>query len=103
MKNENLKIEFTTFPIIGELDHRHILWRVEPSQLTFWQRLFNPWHLLRYVTRDGSWMDWYEPYEYKEIKKKYETLHDMEVRKEALRQIRAERRKSLKDEWENEE
>ena len=99
--DKNLKIEFRTFRIIGEEDMRHVAWRVVPSQLNWWQRLFNPWRLLSYVMSDGDYFNWFSLERYKSTKETYHTVGDIIERKKQLKYLSKERRKNIRDDWKN--
>ena len=82
--DKDLKIEFRTFPIIGEEELRYVAWRVEPSQLKWWQKLFNPWRLLNFVMSDGHYFNWFRFERYQELKEKYHTVGEIKYRKKYL-------------------
>ena len=97
--DKDLKIEFRTFRIIGEEEFRYVAWRVIPSQLKWWQRLFNLWRPLRFVMSDGDYFNWFRIERYIELKEKYHTVGDMQYRKKYLSNLSKMRKELNRRLW----
>ena len=84
MNKENLKIEFKTVPISPNIIHRYCYWRIVPSELNLFQRLFNnPWRKVWFIDR-GTKEEWFSPNNFVAVRSKYKTVGDMVAREERL-------------------
>ena len=76
----NLKIEFKTERNTERGLYRLVSWRVVPSELGLFRRLFlNPWHPV-YHYHDGYATDLFDPGEFKNLKESCKTVGDMKDR-----------------------
>lgn len=99
MNKENLKIEFKTVRILGITHYRYCFWRIVPSELGLFQRLFsNPWRQLWFI-HYGAKETWFSPYDFSEVKSKYKTVGDMAARKEKLEEGLKTQWNSIAESW----
>lgn len=76
----NLRIEFKTERNTERGLYRLVYWRIVPSELGLFRRLFlNPWHQAYYY-RDGSSTDLFDPGEFKSLKESCKTVGDIKDR-----------------------
>lgn len=87
MNRENLKIEFKTERISSSITSRYCYWRIVPSELGLFQRLFsNPWRQLWFIDR-GHKETWFSPNDFIALKSKYKTVGDMITREKKFNDI----------------
>ena len=72
----NLKIELSYSQLTG--NYRYYYWRIKPSELSFWNRLFNnAWHQLFHACGD-DWNPCFSPKRYWDDIDNLKTVEDIE-------------------------
>lgn len=100
MNKENLKVEFKTACISFNItNYRYCFWRIAPSELNLFQRLFlNPWRQVWYIDL-GTKETWISPGVFTTIKSKYKTVGDMIERENRLKGMLDEQRHGSVEAW----
>lgn len=76
MKPE-LKIEFATQKFSDRGFYRYVYWRVVPSELGFFRRLFNFWKKLYLYKPSGYSSDLFSSEDFKKVKNSCKTVGDI--------------------------
>lgn len=88
--DKNLKVEWTTKAYRPGGVNREVFWRVDPSCLKWWQRIFNPWRKMYTFDHRGRSDDIFSPEEFKLTKKECQTVGDIYKTFENARKRREE-------------
>lgn len=94
--DENLKIELCWIQETTNL--RSYYWRIQPKQLSWWNRLFhNSWEQLEHACND-NWNPYFHPTDYWDGLSKLETIGDViKYRETEWNKIQIEREKYIKN------
>ena len=86
MNKKNLKIEFKSERLsTGCPEFRHCFWRIVPSELPWWRRLFNLWKPIQTFNNTFTELsDMCGPWEFSNIKETCKTVEDIEKRNQEL-------------------
>ena len=102
MNKENLRVEFKTDRINSSIFRsRFCYWRIVPSELGLFRRLFfNHWQQVWFV--DGGRKEtWFTPSDFTTLKSKYKTVGDMVSREKRLKEILEKQWNEEAKKWDN--
>ena len=86
--NKNLKIEYSTRRNTDKSLYRYVFWRVVPSELGIFRRLFcNPWREIYMYDSNGYSNDLFSASEYKALVNSCKTVGDVIERDQKFRRL----------------
>lgn len=98
--DKNYKIELKTKATVYSPISRPVFWRIVPSELSFWHRLFNPWRRLYAV--NATFMErkeFFDSDDYRSLKEKLLSVDDVRLY-EAEQEAELKRLKnSIRNNW----